>query len=86
MPQGTQRTAGESPRSNDSTDGQAYSALSVGTTLFEYDERRDRYVEWYCVDKVFHEEGVSAILSRGDTWTPGPNAPVATGARAEVSA
>lgn len=42
------------------------STVSPGTTLFQYDARRDCYVEWYVVDLMWRSDGVSAILSRGD--------------------
>jgi hypothetical protein len=40
------------------------SQIQTGTTLFELEN--GRYVEWYVVDLVWSDDGVSAILSHGD--------------------
>lgn len=42
------------------------SPVSPGTTLFEYEQQTGTYVEWYVIDLVWRETGVSALLSRGD--------------------
>lgn len=42
------------------------SPVGLGTTLFERDPVTGNYVEWYVVDLVWRDGGVSVLLSRGD--------------------
>lgn len=58
----------DTPQTGRSTDDHAttpaeYSIVDAGTTIFQLVD--GTYVEWYVVDLIWREAGVSAILSRG---------------------
>lgn len=46
--------------------GEPVATIDVGTTIFERAEDGTTYVEWYVTDLVWRDDGVSALLSRGD--------------------
>ena len=43
-----------------------YAAVDLGKTLFQFDQRTGRYVEWYVADIIHTEDGAAAVLTHGD--------------------